>query len=170
MISKNLFLPLLFSALMILSGCQPKGGEPKPLNIEMIAVQSLGGDVPSNTMWIITPDGTVKRYNFNNHPQYSPSDPLPPDADEYMKAYTLNADDWNRMVAALEQESFMDFPEKIEYLGVTDVGSTYIQITADGETHKSGGWAAGWGKDSENKRFRRVSQIIVGCLNDIRAY
>lgn len=60
----------------------------------------------------------------------------------------------------------MELEEELPCNEVYDAPSYYIQVETDDAVHKSGGYNAGGGKDSANKRFKDVLDVLDYITRD----
>ena len=106
----------------------------------------------------------LANYAYSTNYDYFNSNGMLPSEENYsMEEYALNDDDWERIVAAINDNKFSKLPEDISNDGIMDVGSFYIQVKTDEEMFLSGGWGAGYGTSKNDKRFAEITKV----LNDV---
>ncbi len=73
--------------------------------------------------------------------------------------------DWQSIVDMTKRIDFMTLPERIDPPeGVSDAPSYYIWIDTTAGTHGAGGYAAGYGEDSINRRFGDLREVIENVI------
>ncbi len=157
----------LFTAfgLLCFSGCSERV---EALNYECVVLHSYGGDVAYYGVYVITPDSKVQKYDFtsywqSNNYSYSP-DSLPPENEYSVDTLKLPEGAWARITQVLEENNFIELPAELSPIEGYDFPSYYIEVTANGNTYKSGGYGAGHNEDKKSKRFREVFDTISDCL------
>jgi len=159
---KSISTFLVIILLFTFYGCADKKYDPS--NMERITLVRIEGFGPEYEVFVITPDYVVKQYDFtlywiNNIFDYF-SDPLPPE-DEYMLTeWQVTEASWNNMIEVLRKNRFFGLPNEIAPVRGADFGSYYIEVAANGITHKSGGYGATY----KNNRFKNAWNGIFEYL------
>jgi len=141
---KSISTILVIILLVTLNGCAGKNYNPS--NVEHITLMRVAFFGPEYEVFVITPDYMVKQYDFtlywiNNSFDYF-SDPLPPENEYKLTEWQITETSWNNMTEVLRKNRVFRLPDEIAPVKGEDFGSYYIEVAANGITHKSGGYGA----------------------------
>ena len=159
---KSISTFLIIMLLFTLNGCAKKNYDPS--NVERITLMRVEFFGPEYKVFVITPDYMVKQYDFtlywiNNSFDYL-SDPLPPENEYDLTEWQITETSWNNMTEVLRKNRFFGLPEEIRPVRGEDFGIYYIEVAANGITHKSGGYGA----TDTNNRFKNAWNGIFEYL------
>jgi len=150
-------------AVSALAGCNA-GGTANNMEITEVVFVRTGGDVDKTEAFILKPDLTLEHAEFKPGLSFSDGSELmellgeePGNTDHLY----ISEDAWQSIVLEAKRVDFMTLPEELETSEQVSDGSTYyICVEAGGDTHVSGGYAAGIGMDSDNRRFGYLKEYI----------
>ena len=163
-------LVMFMLVVSALTGCS-NGGTPPDMEIYKVVFYRTGGDVDRTEVFTFEPDLTLERT-------------LLLDADTSAKEFLIqmiegsdkvehlyiSEADWQSIVDLTKRVDFMTLPEKIDPPeGVSDAPSYYIWINTTESTHGAGGYAAGYGEDSLNRRFGALREGIENAIDSSTA-
>lgn len=163
--TKRVAALLIMSILAVsaLAGCNA-GATANNMEITEVVFVRTGGDVDKTEAFILKPDLTLERTEFKPGLSFSDGNELmalldkEPGSTERLQ---MPEDAWQSIVLEAKRVDFMTMPEEIETLEqVSDGSAYYICVEAGGDTHVSGGYAAGIGMDSDNRRFGYLKEYI----------
>ena len=162
---------LILVLLLTLLGCSAKPAD--LVDVKKITLQSIILDPADYKVFVITPNYMVSQYDFTAYWIYNIfdyfSDSLPNENEYSYSEWRITEDSWNYIVEALGQNLFFELPEDISLKNGEDYPIYYIEVEANGITHKSGGYGAGYNKDKAGSRFKNILNAITESLdNDIR--
>lgn len=165
----TMFAICLLSALA-LAGCSTGGTSPD-MEIDTVLFYRTGGDVDRTEVFFFKPDLTLE------HTLLLDSDmsdrefliQMIEGSDNVEHLY-ISEEDWQSIVDLTKRVDFMTLPEEIDPPeGVSDAPSYYILIETTEGTHGAGGYAAGYGKDSLNRRFGALREGIENAIDSSTA-
>ena len=117
---------------------------------------------------MITPDSAVSCYDFTDYWVSNPfnyfTDPLPPEGDYTVTEWQFAEGGWSRIVEALEESRFMGLPEEIPPFDGHDAPSYAIEVAANDNIYRSGGYGAGENTDKVSQRFKKVLDSLLEVL------
>ncbi len=139
------------------------------LEVNKVTFLRYSGDSQKIEMYIFTPDCHVDKYLIDSK-ENNQSDLLSgklPAKDEYnISQYEITEEAWNNLVIIIARENFMELEEELSHEEVYDAPSIYIQVESSDAVHKSGGYSAGEGENSDDRRFRIIVQAIDEIIDD----
>lgn len=170
---KLILLTVLSLSLLLLTACaggigvkeNADDGPDKVYDVQKVIITYNLGDIDGAEMDVFTPDGVVKIYQVQ---PYSDSGidlfagEVPPENKSRVKEVTISEDDWNSIVAAINDNKFMKLPEELPEVEAMDGSTSYIIVETTEGTHKSGGYCAGNGSGKKHKRYSEVKKVLFG--------
>ncbi|SCW33106.1 hypothetical protein SAMN02910456_00602 [Ruminococcaceae bacterium YRB3002] len=158
---------LLFCAVSVF-GCsdtQQRG----PLDVRKVTYVVWSGDVCHVDVYVFTPDFKVKHYSINPESDKNydyPSGELPPEDRYEIEETEISEVDWSSIVNILTRVGFMELVEELPFPEDTDDAPSYcIRVETADDMHTSGGYAAGYGEDSDNRRFAEARDMMERIIN-----
>ncbi|MCR5292453.1 MAG: hypothetical protein K6E28_06160 [Eubacterium sp.] len=157
-------------AVLALAGCGAGSQSRGPLDVKKVTYVAYNGELPQAEVYVLTPDYKVTQYSVETdtegHYDYLAGE-LPSEDKYEMKEYEISESEWTNLVNILTRVNFMEIKEELPYSeGTCDAGSFYIQVETSEGIHKSGGYAAGIEKDSDNRRFEEARTTVCDILNN----
>ena len=156
-------------AVSALAGCNT-GGTANNMEITEVVFVRTGGDVDMTEVFYFGPDLTLGRQVFKGGFSYSDGNELMAvlgTMSSYLEPLQISEDAWQSIVLEAKRVDFMTLPEELETSEQVSDGSTYyICVEAGGDTHVSGGYAAGIGMDSDNRRFGYLKEYIEIAIDE----
>ncbi len=164
---KKIMITLFVSSLLCvltLTGCSTRNN----LEVTKIIYIHTSGDIDKSDVYIFTSDLSLHHqvltasFDISNLSRFplAKEDVLD---EEYL---TIIENDWESIINALKRNDFMTLPEKITPSNQGyDYPTYYIYVETDEESHLSGGYGAGQGKEEYNRRFEDVRFYIESVIN-----
>lgn len=170
---KKLMTALLAAGLIgvvALAGCSAGGGaKGEGCEVTRIVLVSTGGDANTLDAYIFEPDPSLTHVSLAPDTDLShvgEEPPWPEEAELSRERLPISEADWQGVVDVVDEVDFMALPEVIKVSDlVLDAPSYYINVKTTGGSHESGGYAAGFGSDDPNERFKKLHE----ALNDVIA-
>ncbi|MBO4457793.1 MAG: hypothetical protein J5802_08740 [Butyrivibrio sp.] len=159
---------ILIVGVLVLSGCQ-NGIGGSTLDVSQVTYLCYHPDVEKYDMYVISSDCTVQHYEIRPDTEIVVKDLFEgklPTAEEYTKSDgKISAENWDKIVKVLSDTKYVYLPSEIA--GSDDLFETqsyYVEIKVDMIKHLAGGIGAGSGSDKNNKKFKRVLDVIEESL------
>lgn len=156
-------------AVSALAGCNT-GGTANNMEITEVVFVRTGGDVDKTEAFILKPDLTLEHAEFKPGLSFSDGNELmalldkEPGSTERLQ---MPEDAWQSIVLEAKRVDFMTMPEEIETLEqVFDGSAYYIYLETTNGSHVSGGYEAGNGMDSDNRRFGYLREYIEIAIEE----
>lgn len=158
-------LIMFMLAVSALTGCST-GGTPPDMEIYKVVFYRTGGDVNQTEVFVFEPDLTLERTllldSDTSDKEFLIQMIEGSDNVEYLY---ISETDWQSIGDLTKRVDFMTMPEEIDPPeGVSDAPSYYIQVDTTTGTHGAGGYAAGYGEDSINRRFGDLREGIENII------
>jgi hypothetical protein len=162
------YMIVLIGLLIIcaFAGCAPNS-EPT-LIVEKVTFIHYFGDSHTIEMYILTSDFHLQKYVINpkDDSQIDLLGGEMPSKDEYIvEEREITESEWGNLVNILSRVDFMELEEELPRSEAYDAPSYYIQVETADDTHSSGGYNAGEGRDKANKRFKEILDEIRGIID-----
>lgn len=156
-------------AILALAGCNSTYNSDYE-DINQVIYVRTGGDVDMTEVFYLGPDLTLGRQVFKGGFSYSDGNELMAVLGtmfSYLEPLQISEDAWQSIVLEAKRVDFMTLPEELETSEQVSDGSTYyICVEAGGDTHVSGGYAAGIGMDSDDRRFGYLKEYIEIAIDE----
>ena len=162
---------ILMIGLFSLTACNGSGQDPHsrgPLDVTKVTYLVYRGGMCAVDMYVITADLKVVKYDINPEGDKS-YDYLAgelPSEDRYVVTESEISDlDWSSIVNVLTRVNFMELKEDTSTKEtIYDGSSYYICVETTDDTNTSGGYMAGYDKDSDSVRFARAKEMITNAV------
>jgi len=165
---KRTLLIIISFTLLLIGGCQKE--KIKTSNTDKVIIIIVIPDPFSYSVMEITPDYLITHFDFTDYCYDKSfdffSEPLPNKSEYKMTTWLINEEIWEEMIKIINENDFFSLPTNIPPVDGVDFASYYIAVTSKGNTHKSGGYGAGYGKDNASRRFRNIYYQLLELLND----
>jgi|GEM_PF-4044588 len=160
----TIFAICLLSAVA-LPGCSTGGTSPD-MEIDTVLFYRTGGDVDRTEVFFFKPDLTLERTLLLDSDTSDKEFLIQMiEGSDNVEHLYISEEDWQSIVDLTKRVDFMTLPEKIDPPeGISDAPSYYILIETTEGTHGAGGYAAGYGEDSLNRRFGALREVIENVI------
>ena len=155
----------LFGALAF-TGCSTGGTSPD-MEIDTVLFYRTGGDVDRTEVFFFKPDLTLERTLLLDSDTSAKEFLIQMiEGSDNVEHLYISEEDWQSIVDLTKRVDFMTLPEEIDPPeGISDAPSYYILIETTEGTHGAGGYAAGYGEDSINRRFGDLREGIENVID-----
>lgn len=141
----------------------------RPLTVKEVSYIVYSGDTLEANYYVISSNGMMKMYDIK------PEDTMPkPDelfsgnhlTDYQVSEYKIDKSYYESLVLILTRNNFMELKEDLSIEGAYDAPSYYIQVQTEDHIHQAGGYNAGYGDDSDQRRFKNVLDAITLLIDE----
>ncbi len=136
-------------------------------NVQQISYICGVGDYDQTDYYTISSDLHMQHYSFTSEDMdFSKllSGEQPPES-TLVDEKDISQEQWDNILDVAQENDFLNLPENLSAGDDTCDGDTYyIELQTDEQTYRSGGYAAGIGTDTNDKRFANVRDAIEEIL------
>ena len=166
---KKILASVLITLFCLVSLCacalsRPNVGSRGPLDVKSVTYVIYCGGICKVDMYVITSDLKVAKYEIypEGNISYDYFAGELPSEDRYeIKEYEISEEDWESLINVLTRVNFMELKEDLSTNEtIYDGSSYYIGVETPDGTNISGGYMAGYDKNSASKRFAEAQEMI----------
>ena len=139
-----------------------------PLDVKKVTYLVGCGGINRDYMYVFTSDLKAVKYvispDRDDNCDYLAGE-LPSEENYEVTEFEITDLEWSSIVNVLTRVNFMELEENMSTKELIDDGSSYTICveTSDG-THVSGGYMAGYDKDSDSRRFAKAKEMIENAI------
>lgn len=161
---------LFISALLIATAlCACSDTEQSDYDVTEVSCVYSFGDQDGAELDVFSADGTLTQYEIV---PYSDSGinlfegEIPSDDKCYKKTRTISDDEWNEIINAVKDSSFIDLPEELPEVEANDGSTCYIKVKTSIGDYRSGGYCAGRGSGKKHEQFYSVKKVLMDIIRN----
>ena len=166
---------ILVIVLFSFTACNGSGRESHPrgpLDVTKVTYLVYRGGICAVDMYVITDDLKVVKYEINpeGDKSYDYFAGELPSEDRYEVTESEISDlDWSSIVNVLTRVNFLELKEDTSTKEtIYDGSSSYIRVETKDAVNTSGGYMAGYDKDSESVRFAEAKEMITNAIKGLK--